>query len=370
MNVPVRVLLPDLEVIAVCGTAGNSVVPALLESGLGVGIQKAIESGLEFTGRPGAGFFNRPVGRLAVHHDVPIVFLAVYTRHFGCDGIQDLPLRRRDPAEISGRDLLNEKIGESVGQAIGRIAGPADDIFLTPVWPRNGFRAFGRRRSFLNRLRGLRRFRSRERGAIPVAVVACVRLGSCGRLLRDLLRPGRMGVRLNGNLSRIVVERFFGASAFRIRRFAGQDHAQRSLRIVTIYFHGELVARLQQGIANLLTFLVAKLCFRQRPKLENLLLRTLQIEVLLTQLAQRSVDCAKSNPRDGALGAIFALPAGKLRHGKADPSWQPDSARRVLALRIRTRGILPRGILPCRILPSRVGRGRIGSLSAACGGCQ
>src|ERR1700744_3132363 len=98
VNVPIRVLLPYLESIGPGGTAGEGVVPGLLESCLGVGIQKAIESGLEFTGRPGAGFFNRPVGRLAIHHDVPIVFLPVYTRYLGRDGGGALPLRRGDPA--------------------------------------------------------------------------------------------------------------------------------------------------------------------------------------------------------------------------------------------------------------------------------
>src|ERR1700722_5761072 len=126
----------------------------------------------------------------------------------------------------------------------------------------------------------------------------------------------------------------------------------------------------------MIAILVAKLSLRQRPKIQYLVFGSFEIEVLLTQLAQRSIGRAEWHLHAVAIRTIFALLTGKPWDGKVDAARQADGARRILARWILTGRILAWRILTRRILPARIRRrirgGRIGagSLRAGCGGRQ
>src|ERR1700722_1813145 len=111
----------------------------------------------------------------------------------------------------------------------------------------------------------------------------------------------------------------------------------------------------------MIAILVAKLSLRQRPKIQYLVFGSFEIEVLLTQLAQRSIGRAEWHLHAVAIRTIFALLTGKPWDGKVDAARQADGARRILTRRI----------LPARIR-RRIRGGRIGagSLRAGCGGRQ
>ena len=78
--------------------------------------------------------------------------------------------------------------------------------------------------------------------------------------------------------------------------------AHRSLGIVLGDLDRDLIARLQQRIADLLALLVAELRVREHPEAENLVAGSLQVEIFLAKLAEGSVGGANRHFRRVVVG--------------------------------------------------------------------
>lgn len=98
-----------------------------------------------------------------------------------------------------------------------------------------------------------------------------------------------MSIALDRRLGRIMIEgQARGFSLLVISGFIEND-AHGSLRIILGYLYGNLIARLQQRIADLLALLVAELRVGEHPETKNLVAGGLQVKVLLAKLAEGSV---------------------------------------------------------------------------------
>src|ERR1035437_7614634 len=109
-------------------------------------------------------------------------------------------------------------------------------------------------------------------GAAPSAGAVASRVVTVRGLLRSLATGGRTAASATGWFAR--------------RRGAHQRHTHGGLRIVGTHLHGDLIAKVQQGIANGLARLVLELGLGQQAEAEDRALVGLKQKIFLADFAQ------------------------------------------------------------------------------------
>ena len=301
---PMRAGLAHTVVVYVSRAASQGLFAVPYERGARIRREQVLQGDDEFTGRPGAGLLDRLLGRPAVDQDIGIFLFAIDAANLGGNHVRGHPSRRDRVAVIASGRLLHQEIREFARKSVGGSLGVGDDIVR---WASGVLRKRGGVQAFIEvRVGCLRRSR---RG------LARCRRSRCRVRVGYFDGAGGMHVRLDRCLRRSVVEGARSGGPFCLRALAYQQHAQGGLGIDFINLNGKLIAGLQQRVSDRLTLLITKLRFDQQPESQKTLARDFQIQILLAQLAERTVH-PQQRHFDGVAGVsrlvVFAAPLGEF----------------------------------------------------------